>query len=97
MNGIIAASRRRDPCSGFTQWNGTKDNTTHANACGDGVYNIIRFHGGANVDPRNGDIIYNALGCTVFDGQDKYYSEEVADWSFQINSSGVVSNRNPCI
>lgn len=94
MNGVIAAARRRcNPSS----WNSTTGNTSESNACSDAVRNIERFHSGSNSDPRDGDIVYSDDSCTRFDGQDKWFAPSTPATAFQIDSVGVVSNRNICI
>lgn len=96
-NGVIAASRRTICASGLSSYSSTKGNTSAANACGDSLYTFARWHDGVGTYPANGDVVYtDATGCTVFDGQDKYYSHPTGTVSYQISASGVCSNFNPC-
>lgn len=67
---------------------------TGALACGEAIDTIFYITGGDSF-PNNGEVIYtNIGGSTKLDGSDGYYSD--GSFSFQVSSTGVVSNRTVC-
>ena len=96
-SGVIAASRRKRCITGLTSYSSNKGSSTGALTCSDDSFIFTRWHDGASTYPVNTDIIYtDDTGCTVFDGEDKYFSDANDAFSYQISSSGVVSNADLC-
>lgn len=72
--------------------------STSSGACSQ-TRDTDRYLTGGTITPSNGDKIYtNACATTLFDGADKWYSQNglFDTWVYQISSTGVISNLTTC-